>query len=268
MDGIDDPNRNSPSCAVTATTEPSLRWCCWEPCATTPPSAFARHNFRPRRDDTPGHRRALHRHQPQSASQGALREVFRPQNLSKTWSADAVPAWSGWQANQLPAHRHLLAAAQLEACGSEVFAPLCQPSRRSGALSRRSPSASRVCSIYPQGRYARFDNGRDHDARPMIDAARAATSPHFNHKTRSDCHRGALFCAPRTTYDGGRRGGSWTGGPPRLQGLPWHPHDHPRHHRWSFGVVPFLSLDRLQKLYSRHYIMPPMPPMPPWLWSG
>jgi hypothetical protein len=28
-----------------------------------------------------------------------------------------------------------------------------------------------------------------------------------------------------------------------------------------------LSLDRLQKLYARHYIMPPMPPMPPWLWS-
>ena len=34
-----------------------------------------------------------------------------------------VPACSPWQANQLPAHRHLLAAAQLEARGTEVFAP-------------------------------------------------------------------------------------------------------------------------------------------------
>jgi hypothetical protein len=70
---------------------------------------------------------------------------------------DPVPARSPWQANQLPAHRHLLAAAQLEARGTEVFAPA-----------------------------------------------------------------GATF-------------------------------------------EPFLSLDRLQELYSHHYIIPPMPP---WLWSG
>jgi hypothetical protein len=42
-------------------------------------------------------------------------------NLSKTWSADAVPAWSRWQANQLPAHRHLLAAAQLRAAMPTVL---------------------------------------------------------------------------------------------------------------------------------------------------
>jgi hypothetical protein len=32
---------------------------------------------------------------------------------------------------------------------------------------------------------------------PMIDAARAAASPHFNHKTRSDCRRGV----PRAAHD-------------------------------------------------------------------
>ena len=31
------------------------------------------------------------------------------------------------------------------------------------------------------------------------------------------------------------------------------------------GFLPFLSLERLQKLYSRYYIIPPIPP---WLWSG
>ena len=104
---------------------------------------------------------------------------------------------------------------------------------------------------------------------PMIDAGRAAASPHFHHKTRSDCRRGGFVPRAAHAYDdgwGGRGGGfvsDWrlTEAPGSTVAL----HDHPRHHRWSLGVVPFLSLDRLQKHYSRHYIIPPMPP---WLWSG
>ena len=77
MDDVDDPSRNSACCAVI---QPLLRRaparCCRQTCAATTPG-FARHNFRPRRDDTHGHRSALHHHQP---SKGAARQskVFWP----------------------------------------------------------------------------------------------------------------------------------------------------------------------------------------------
>jgi hypothetical protein len=107
---------------------------------------------------------------------------------------------------------------------------------------------------------------------PMIDAARAAASPHFNHKTRSDCRsdcrRGALFRPPRTTYDDGWRTRRRIVSDWRLAEAPGatgRTHDHLDTTDGLSAVVPFLSLDRLQKLYSRHYIIPPMPP---WLWSG
>jgi len=58
MDDIDDPNRNSPCCAVTATTAPSP--------ALVLPGAMCRDYTL----DTHGHRRVLHHHQP---SKGATR---------------------------------------------------------------------------------------------------------------------------------------------------------------------------------------------------
>jgi hypothetical protein len=58
MDDIDDPSRNSPCCAVTATTAPS-------------PRAGVAGSHVPRLQ---GHRRALHHHQP---SKGAARRSTR-----------------------------------------------------------------------------------------------------------------------------------------------------------------------------------------------
>ena len=160
---------------------------------------------------------------------------------------DPVLACSRWQTNQLPAHTLLLAVAQLEARGTEVFAP-------AGATFEMIWRTFVKIAV----RVA-----------PMIDAGRAAASPHFHHKTRSDCRRGgALFRAPRTptTMAGADAEAACVGlEAHRGSRIYRRTHDHPRHHRWSLGVVPFLSLDRLQKHYSRHYIIPPMPP---WLWSG
>jgi hypothetical protein len=90
-------------------------------------------------------------------------------------------------------------------------------------------------------------------------------TPPSSRRDKTPCTRASALAArssgnrARPTTMGGRRGGGLgrTGSSPRFQGLPWHPQDHPRHHRWSLSVVPFLSLDRLQKLYSRRYIMPP-----------
>jgi hypothetical protein len=149
------------------------RWCCREPCAATTPSAspgtiFARVETTPMGTDV----RFIITN-PRRARQGALREVFWPTREPdrRHGAPGPVPACSRWQANQLPAHRHLLAAAR----GTEVFAP-------AGAtfeMIRRTlvKIAVRVA--------------------PMIDAARAAASPHFNHKTRSDCRRGV----PRAAHD-------------------------------------------------------------------
>jgi hypothetical protein len=123
------------------------------------------------------------------------------------------PPGSRWQANQLPAHRRLLAAAQLEARGTEVFA---QAGTTFETIRRTFVKiAVRVAELKgvikdTSGHHSCGDDGRDHDAGPMIDATLAAVSPHFNHKTRSDCRRGGLCSARRaraTTMVGGRGGG-------------------------------------------------------------
>jgi hypothetical protein len=108
---------------------------------------------------------------------------------------DPDPACSRWQANQLPAHRLPLAAAQLEARGTEVLAPAAatfETIRRTFVKIAVRVAELKVVIKLPSGRHACGDDGRDHDEGPMIDAARVAPSPHFNHKTRSDCHGGAL----------------------------------------------------------------------------
>ena len=74
MDDIDNPSRNSPLLRGDShyCAEPP-RWCYQEPCAATTPSASPGTIF-PGRDDTHGHRRALHHHQ---LSKGAARRLTR-----------------------------------------------------------------------------------------------------------------------------------------------------------------------------------------------
>ena len=118
---------------------------------------------------------------------------------------DPVPTCSRWQANQLPAHcsNWLLHSLRRR---TEVLAPAgatFETIRRTFVKIAVRVAELKVVIKLPSGRHACGDDGRDHDAGPMIDAARAAASPHFNHKTRSDCRGGALFRAPSTTYDDG-----------------------------------------------------------------
>jgi hypothetical protein len=117
-----------------------------------------------------------------------------------------VPTCSRWQANQLRAHiGSNWLPHSLRRAAPKRSRRLQPPSRRSGA--RFVKIAVHVVELMvviklPSGRHACGDDGRDHDAGPMIDAARAA-SPHFNHKTRSDCRGGALFRPLSTTYADG-----------------------------------------------------------------
>jgi hypothetical protein len=164
---------------------------------------FARH-LRPRRDDTHG-RTDVRFIILRRAWQGALREVFWPTRKPKTWSAwtRSPPARGGRQtsfphigSNWLP---HSLRR------GTEALAPAAatfETIRRTFVKITVHVVELMVVIKLPSGRHACGDDGRDHDAGPMIDAARAA-SPHFNHKTRSDCRGGALFRPLSTTYDDG-----------------------------------------------------------------
>jgi hypothetical protein len=154
---------------------------------------------------------------------------------------DLVPACSRWQANQLPAHRYLLGCCARHRSVRAGWSHLRDDQAHVGE-DRRPRRANDRCgarrgkpSLQPQNAFRLSPRGSARRARP-------------------------------TTMAGGRGGGLCrTGGSPRFPGATGRTHDDPRHHRWSLGVVPFLSLDRLQKLHSRHYIIPPMPP---WLWSG
>ena len=108
-DDIEDPSSNSPWCAGDS------HYCAER--ALVLPGTMCR--------DYKGTDVRLIITNPRRARQGALQEVF--------WSAwTRSPACSRWQANQLPAHRHLLAAAQLDGKCSRRLEP---PSRRSGARS-------------------------------------------------------------------------------------------------------------------------------------
>jgi hypothetical protein len=94
MDDIDDPSSNSPWCAVTATTAPS-------PALVLPGTmcrdytlGFARRNLRPRRDDTHGHRRALHHHHLEGRGKALYEKSSGRENLIEDMEhLDAVPAW-------------------------------------------------------------------------------------------------------------------------------------------------------------------------------
>jgi hypothetical protein len=121
----------------------------------------------------------------------------------------------------------------------------------------------------PSGHHACGDDGRDHDAGPMIDAASRRGKPSLQPQSAFRLRGGALFYAPRTTCDDGWRTrmrlvSDWRPAePPGSTVAPTRSSSTPQMVFSAF--VLFLSLDGLQKLYSRHYIMPPMPP---WLWSG
>ena len=115
MDDIDDPSRNSSWCTVTATTAPNSRWCCREQCAATTPSAspgtFARVETTPMGAPT----RASSSFEGRGKALYAKCSGPRGNLIEDMECLDPVPACSRWQANQLPAHRLQLAAAQLEA---------------------------------------------------------------------------------------------------------------------------------------------------------
>jgi hypothetical protein len=214
IDDIDDPSKNSPWCAVTATTAANPRCCCREQCAATTPSASPGTTFT--RVET------THMGAPTCASSsptfegrgkalyekcsGPTREPHRRHGVP-----DPVPACSRWQANQLPAHRLQLAAAQLEARRTEALAPAAatfETIRLTFVKIAARFAELKVVIKLPSRRHACGDDGRNHDAGPMIDTARAAARSHFNHKPRSDCRGGALFrrrARPTTMAD--RRGG-------------------------------------------------------------
>ena len=156
-----------------------------------------------------------------------------------------------WQANQLPAHRHLLAAAQLEARGTEVFAPAgatFEMIRRTFVKIAVRVAPMIECCGTPR-RACRCKPALSTTKRVPIVAEGLCSVRRARPTTMAGRRGGGLG---RTGGCRGCRGGVYRGT-----------------HRSSSALQVVserrLSLDRLQKLYSRHYIMPPMPP---WLWSG
>jgi hypothetical protein len=159
-------------------------------------------------------RRALHHHQPsKGVARRSTRSVLAPREKPhrRHGVPDPVPACSRWQANQLPAHRLQLAAAQLEARRTEALAPAAatfETIRLTFVKIAARFAELKVVIKLPSRRHACGDDGRNHDAGPMIDTARAAARSHFNHKPRSDCRGGALFRRrARPTMMADRRGG-------------------------------------------------------------
>jgi hypothetical protein len=172
MDDIDDPSRNSPWCAVTATTAPNRAGVAASNVPRLHPRlrqaqplpASGRHPW--------AHRRAFHHHQPsKGVARRSTRSVPAPrENLIEDIEClDPVPACSRWQANQLPAHR------------LEALAPAAatfETIRRTFVKIAVPVAELMVVIKLPSGRHACGDDGRDHDAGPRIDAAGAAASPH------------------------------------------------------------------------------------------
>jgi hypothetical protein len=202
MDDIDDPSRNSPCCAVTATTAPKPpRWCCREPCAATTTSAspgtiFARVETTPMGTDV----RFIITN-PRRRGRALYEKCSGPrENLIEDMERlDPVPACSRWQANQLPAHRYLLGCCARHRSVRAGWSHLRDDQAHVGE-DRRPRRANDRCgarrgkpSLQPQNAFRLSPRGSARRARP-------------------------------TTMAGGRGGGLCrTGGSPRFQGLPVEP---------------------------------------------
>ena len=173
------------------------RWCCREPCAATTPSAspgtiFARVETTPMGTDV-----RFSITNPRRARQGALREVFwlTREPDRRHGAPGPVPACSRWQANQLPAHRHIGCCAR-------------HRSVRAGWSHLRDDQAHVGEDRRPRRANDRCGTRR---GKPSLQPQNAfRLSP-----------RGSARRARPTTMAGGRGGGLCrTGGSPRFQGLP------------------------------------------------
>jgi hypothetical protein len=138
IDDIDDPSKNSPWCAVTATTaEPALllpRAMCRDYTL-----GFARHNLHPRRDDT--HGRADVRFiitNLRRAWQGALREVFWPHERNLIEDMECLtrsPPARGGRQTSFPHIGSNWLLHSLRRAAPKRSRRLQPPSRRSGSRS-------------------------------------------------------------------------------------------------------------------------------------
>ena len=112
----------------------------------------------------------------------------------KRWTRSDKTACSRWQANQFRLFLHMGAYWLLHALaarGTEALAlarshlrddPAHVREDRRACRGAEGQDQARLPGQLPSGRHARGDDGRDHDAGPMIDAARAARALLFNHK--------------------------------------------------------------------------------------